>query len=403
MCALRASQRGGGFRAYFAFLLVLITPHFDYGVNRSFLNFSRQLFSHIRHIDLGFNDLSRLIPTAFQALTNLDAFYALHNCLSGSAVGAFAVRGNRDTRFFLDLSYNRLSGDLGPLATLFNFMDVNLSHNDLRGSVPTRMFQNVSPYVLDTSYNKLQGGLDEFMALTDYVSLNLAKNRVSGSIPGQISDLTRLERLVLKRNALSGSVPEAVTASNGLVKQQAVGFTKKAADFHQAGSITSFANFSASNGLVKLDLSSNRLSGKLPKINNFPKELLLANNGFSEELPTLDSCAGVVERMDLSYNQLSGAIPTIIAEFSFLTHLSLSHNALNDTIPEGIADLRSLRVLDLSWNKLQGTIPAMLGLSEALQEVYLAGNHWMGPFLTPWRLTLTLRSWPGINCCVADL
>ncbi|CAI7778145.1 unnamed protein product [Closterium sp. NIES-54] len=377
------------------------------------------------------------------ALTNLDAFYALHNCLSGSAVGAFAVRGNRDTRFFLDLSYNRLSGDLGPLATLFNFMDVNLSHNDLRGSVPTRMFQNVSPYVLDTSYNKLQGGLDEFMALTDYVSLNLAKNRVSGSIPGQISDLTRLERLVLKRNALSGSVPEAVTASNGLVKQQAVGhvhgtqrsfrmreirnfsallsccssasntfsissgrcssFTKKAADFHQAGSITSFANFSASNGLVKLDLSSNRLSGKLPKINNFPKELLLANNGFSEELPTLDSCAGVVERMDLSYNQLSGAIPTIIAEFSFLTHLSLSHNALNDTIPEGIADLRSLRVLDLSWNKLQGTIPAMLGLSEALQEVYLAGNHWMGPFLTPWRLTLTLRSWPGINCCVADL
>ncbi|CAI5933839.1 unnamed protein product [Closterium sp. NIES-64] len=114
---------------------------------------------------------------------------------------------------------------------------------------------------------------------------------------------------------------------------------------------------------------------KLPNIINCPKELLLANNGFTADLPSMDSCAGVVERMDLSYNQLSGAIPTIVAEFSFLTHLSLSHNALNDTIPEGIADLRSLRVLDLSWNKLQGSIPAALGLSEALQEVYLAGNQ----------------------------
>ncbi|CAI7778158.1 unnamed protein product [Closterium sp. NIES-53] len=297
----------------------------------------------LRHINLGFNDLTGLIPTAFRALTNLDAFYAPHNRLSGPGLGAFAARGDRDTRFFLDLSYNHLSTDnLRTFATLFNFMDVNLSHNDLRGSIPSRMFQDVSMYMLDMSYNNLKGGLDEFMALTNLLTLNLAKNRLSGTIPAKISDLAQLQRLVLARNALSGSLPEAVTASNGL---------------------------------MKLDLSSNRLAGKLPSINNCPKELILANNGFTDDLPSMDSCAGVVERMDLSYNQLSGAIPTIVAEFSFLTHLSLSHNALNDTIPEGIADLRSLRVLDLSWNKLQGTIPAMLGLSEALQEVYLAGNQ----------------------------
>ncbi|CAI5933827.1 unnamed protein product [Closterium sp. NIES-64] len=166
--------------------------------------------NRLRYIDLGFNDLTGLIPTAFQALTNLDAFYTPHNRLSGPAVGAFASRGDHDTRFFLDLSYNRLSTDnLRPFATLFNFMDVNLSHNELRGSVPRRMFQNASTLVLEMSYNNLQGGLDEFMALTGLCSLILAGNHLCGKIPAKISDLSRVQRLVLAWNALSGSMPEA--------------------------------------------------------------------------------------------------------------------------------------------------------------------------------------------------
>ncbi|CAI5534268.1 unnamed protein product [Closterium sp. Naga37s-1] len=134
------------------------------------------------------------------------------------------------------------------------------------------MFKNASTLMLKLSYNKLQGGLDEFMALIGLCSLTLTGNHLSGKIPAK-------DKRPLVGAAASASADRAV-------RERARG-------------------------------------GKLPNIIKCPKELLVANNGFTANLPNVDSCAGVEERVDLSYNQLSGAIPTIVAEFSFLTHLSL--------------------------------------------------------------------------------
>ncbi|XP_028788035.1 receptor-like protein EIX1 [Neltuma alba] len=88
--------------------------------------------------------------------------------------------------------------------------------------------------------------------------------------------------------------------------------------------------------LKSIDLSSNALSGKIPR--------------------ELVSLLGLVS-LNLSRNQLSGKIPKEIGNLKSLEFLDLSKNNLSGPIPPSLAHIDRLSVLDLSNNNLYGKIP----------------------------------------------
>ncbi|CAL9248269.1 unnamed protein product [Arabidopsis halleri] len=106
-------------------------------------------------------------------------------------------------------------------------------------------------------------------------------------------------------------------------------------DMGLSGKIPDSLQYCAS--LQKLDLSSNRLSG------NIPKELC-------NWLPFLVS-------LDLSNNELNGEIPPDLAKCSFVNSLVLSDNRLSGQIPVQFSALGRLGRFSVANNDLSGRIP----------------------------------------------
>ncbi|KAF2596078.1 hypothetical protein F2Q68_00011767 [Brassica cretica] len=106
--------------------------------------------------------------------------------------------------------------------------------------------------------------------------------------------------------------------------------------------------------LQKLDLSTNRLSG------NIPRELCTW-------LPFLVS-------LDLSNNQLNGEIPPSLAECRFVNSLVLSENRLTGQIPVQLSSLGRLATFSVSNNDLTGRIPSFFASSAKYSSDDFAGN-----------------------------
>lgn len=112
--------------------------------------------------------------------------------------------------------------------------------------------------------------------------------------------------------------------------------------------------------VLKLDLSYNRFSGKIP-----------------ENLKKLQK----LEFMDLSYNKFGNfGVPLFLSEMKTLKEVYLSGNLLGGHIPEIWNNLRGILGIGLSSTGLIGNIPASMGvfLSNACY-IGLESNRLSGP------------------------
>ncbi|XP_057464294.1 receptor-like protein 51 [Actinidia eriantha] len=112
--------------------------------------------------------------------------------------------------------------------------------------------------------------------------------------------------------------------------------------------------------LTHIDLSNNKLVGKIPTSLTRLENLLVLNlssNQLIGEVPTSIGDLLSLQNLSLSSNSLSGPIPTSMAAVPTLIHLDLGSNQLNGTIPKFIADLKDLRYLNLEKNNFNGIMP----------------------------------------------
>ncbi|KAK2969204.1 hypothetical protein RJ640_024535 [Escallonia rubra] len=110
--------------------------------------------------------------------------------------------------------------------------------------------------------------------------------------------------------------------------------------------------------LVKsMDLSSNSLSGEIPK--------------------ELSSLVGL-KSLNLSRNCLTGMIPKKIGDMKLLESLDFSRNRLSGEIPSSISSLTFLSYLNLSFNNLSGLIPTSTELQSFNASCFI-GNKLYGP------------------------
>ncbi|CAI9269197.1 unnamed protein product [Lactuca saligna] len=94
---------------------------------------------------------------------------------------------------YLDLSYNDLTGSIpDEFGEMIALQVLVLSHNQLSGEIPATLGHLKNMGVFDASHNRLQGHIPEsFSNLTFLVQIDLSNNELTGQIPtrGQLSTL----------------------------------------------------------------------------------------------------------------------------------------------------------------------------------------------------------------------
>ena len=247
------------------------------------------------------------------------------NWLSNASLGSWhGVSTDRNGRVVeLDLSENELNGTIpSELGSLAYLEDLDLSKNQLSGTIPIELGNLTNLKVLSLYTNRLSGGIpSELGHLSNLELLALFENSLRGMIPLELAELDNLRWLMLSDNQLSGSIP---------------------------------SELSKLTNLEWLYLSENRLSGTIP--------------------PELGNFTNLV-RLFLWGNQLSGTIPAELGNLTDLTMLVLSSNRLSGVIPPELGNLINLEGLSLWGNELSGAVPADLENLSGLTQLYLADNR----------------------------
>ncbi|KAM3395567.1 receptor-like protein EIX1 [Capsicum galapagoense] len=325
-------------------------------------------------IDLATNKFSGPVPQIPTGVVTIDLS---SNMFSGTI--SF-ICDNFDYLGYLDLSDNRLSGELPQCWTLRTIVHLNLGNNNFFGKIPNsigslqtmgmlhlqnnhlsgelpRSLANCKKLrVIDVGSNNLSGKIPAWIGnnISDIIIIILRSNRFSGSIPSSICQLTKLQILDLSDNKISGTIPKCINNLAAMTEEESTMQQIKSWYFqvNDEGDVTINASYdetavltwkgrqfeySSILGMVKsIDLSSNNLVGEIPI-----------------EITSLVGLHG----LNLSRNNLTGNIPLRIGQMRALNFLDLNRNDLTGEIPAGLSQLSHLGVLNLSYNNLSGRIP----------------------------------------------
>ncbi|KAM3226255.1 hypothetical protein ACQJBY_058743 [Aegilops geniculata] len=189
----------------------------------------------LRVLVLSGNDFSGEIPASlFTPASSLDELDLSRNAFTGGIPPQIASLGAL-TR--MELQHNRLTGSLPSMGKMRSLVHLDVSDNQLSGPLLDETGR-LPPTVLAVVArdNRLSGPLQAaaFRALPEMQVLDLTNNAVAGAVPGAAFEHPALAQLRLGSNQL-GTVEEA--ASDGV----------------------------ASSQLLEVDLSGNRIAGRLPR------------------------------------------------------------------------------------------------------------------------------------------
>ncbi|KAI5671219.1 hypothetical protein M9H77_11583 [Catharanthus roseus] len=324
----------------------------------------------IQSLDLSHNSLSGLLPPALLRLTSLVSLNLSLNGFTKKIPKGFELMTNLEV---LDLHGNKFDGNIDPeFLLLTSATHVDLSDNMLVGSTSEqqKFLPGISETVkyLNLSHNQLTGSLvGEAQAFQNLKVLDLSYNQLSGELPG-FNFVYELEILKLGNNLFSGFIP------NDLLKGDALVLTELDLS---SNNLTGQVSMITSTTLRTLNLSSNALSGELPLLTGSCLVLDLSNNQFDGNLTRMLKW-GNIEILDLSQNRLTGSIPEVTAQFLRLNYLNISHNTLSGSLPKVITQFPKLAVLDLSSNNLEGSLLTTLFIVPTLQEIHLQRNNLVG-------------------------
>lgn len=252
----------------------------------------------------------------------------------------------------VDLSSNRLSGNL-PTWLLVNnpkLEVLRLQNNSFTVfQMPTIVH---SLRVLDFSANDIGGVLLDNIGhtLPNLVHMNGSNNELHGPLLSSMGEMRNLYFLDLSSNNLSGTLPKSF--------------------------------FRGCFSLNILKLSRNKFSGDfLPRGTNFPSlnVLRMDNNLFTGKIGVgLLSSNNTLSILDVSSNFLTGAIPSWISELYALEILLISNNFLQGVIPPSLFGMPYLSFLDLSENLFYGALPSHVDNAMAKKILFLHNNNFTG-------------------------
>ncbi|GAB4858840.1 hypothetical protein Ancab_040376 [Ancistrocladus abbreviatus] len=213
-----------------------------------------------------------------------------------------------------------------------NLVELELSFNQLKGSIPKAIFNLNSLSYLDFSFNQLQGPMPEAIVnLSSLSYLALSNNQLQGPILEEIGNMKSLSHLDLSANQFKGGIPQSFRQ---LCNLRVLDLSRNNLTGDLFSLFKSWSRSCVERSLEDLSFSNNSLTGSLPDFSRFPSLILL----------------------DLSYNQLNGSFPFLANNYSSLKYLILGNNQISGSLPKDLGQLSQLETLDLSSNFFNGTI-----------------------------------------------
>jgi len=335
-------------------------------------------------LNLSYNQITGKIPESIRQLSELENLSLEGNSLEGDVTESHL--SNFSKLYFLSLSHNSLSLKfLSSWVPPFQLTYLRLASCKLGPNFPSWLQTQDSLIHLDISHNGLNDFVPEWFwnKLQIMYELNMSHNNLIGSIPDMKLKLPFKPSIILNSNKFEGKVPVFLLQASEVLLS-----ANKFSDF-LCGNVTAvnLATLDLSynqikgqlpdcwkfvNRLLFLDLSSNQLSGKIPiSMGTLVKleALVLANNSLMGELPSsLKNCKNLI-MVDVSENMFSGPIPSWIGEsMQQLIILIMRGNHFSGNIPFHLCYLKRMQLLDLSRNKLSEGIPSCLNKLTVLSE-----------------------------------
>ncbi|GMY36256.1 receptor-like protein EIX2 [Fagus crenata] len=254
----------------------------------------------------------------------------------------------------LDLSSNQLQGSIpNAFGNMNSLEQLTLSDNQLEGHIPKSFGDICTLSILDLSTNNLDGQVLEFFhnlrgCLKDSLrELYLSNNKLNGTLGKRIESLNKLEVLSVRSNMLEGVISEA----------QLSNFPK----------------------LYYLDLSYNSFTLNISFDWVPPFQLgylYLRSCKLGPDFPNWIKTQRNLSLLDVSSNKISNTIPTWFWDTpSTLQYLNLSSNQIKGRLPNIFTKFRSLTLLDLSSNRFEGPLPI---ISSNLTSLNLSKNKFSG-------------------------
>ncbi|KAB2086141.1 hypothetical protein ES319_A04G007900v1 [Gossypium barbadense] len=322
------------------------------------LNVFMNLSSSIKSLSLGGCDLQGKFPSNILHSRNLNLLNLGYNQNLSLDLLNFNQSSNLE---HLDLSWMSFTKLIDSIDNLYVLKYLDLSHSNLQGSILISLGNLLQLTYLDLSWNQLSGEVPlSILSLTQLQHLRIAENSLKGPIPDEKAAFPNLISLDLSNNLLNGKLPSWLYAASSLME---ISLSKS---IH---GVIEFGMFSNLPNLEYLDLSLNSLS--------------LSSNNVSQFSPFLRGLKKL-KTLDLSNNRIEGKIPQWLQEVTCdsLSYLNLSHNSLTEwNYSTSFGNLsNNLEFLNLKKNKFYGMIPPTFAKGCQLSNLNLNGNQFEGPF-----------------------
>ncbi|KAK8308319.1 hypothetical protein V6Z12_D02G049500 [Gossypium hirsutum] len=298
----------------------------------------------------------------------------------------------------LDLS-NNMSGPIPNwLCNMSQLRGFNASYNNLSGSIPNCLDNMSQLGSFDVSHNNLSGPIPNWLCNMSQLSIfGASNNNLSGSIPNCLDNMSQLGSFDVSHNNLSGPIPNCLGNMSALswLGLQGNNFS---------GVIP---KFSKATQLQFLEVSENRLEGKLPRSLAKCTQLMVLDVGSNmindtfpfwlEKLPALQvlilrenrfygqikhfkhkSVFPTLDVLDIASNQFSGELSIDFLQPTRLRSLKIGGNKLEGKLSRSLANCTALEVLDLGNNMVHDTFPFWLEKLPSLKVLVLRANRFYG-------------------------
>ncbi|KAJ4715498.1 Receptor kinase [Melia azedarach] len=329
--------------------------------------------SSLKYLNLSSNSLDFSGRESGGLKLSLEVLDLSFNKISGSNVVPWIFYNGCDELKQLALKGNKITGDIN-VSKCKNLQFLDVSSNNFSMPVPS-LGNCLALEHLDISANNFTGDIGHALSGCEQLTfLNISSNSFSGQIP--LLSAPNLQYLLLADNHFQGEIPlHLADLCPSLVKLDL-------STNNLTGTVP--GSFSSCSSLESFDISSNKFSGELP-VGIFTamsslKELVLSFNDFTGALPDSLSNLTTLETLDLSSNNFSGPIPSNLCQGrgNSFKELFLQNNRLTGFIPPTLSNCSQLVSLHLSFNDLTGTIPSSLGSLSKLQDLKLWLNRLRG-------------------------
>ncbi|VFQ73193.1 unnamed protein product [Cuscuta campestris] len=256
------------------------------------------LHSKLETLEVGDNRITGTLPENLCAGNALAGLTAYNNNLTGEIPQSLKSCG---TLLVIQLYNNRMTGKIQTwLWTLENMVTVMISNNSFSGNLPNKVSENLTR--LEINDNLFHGEIPASISrLKGILVFQASNNLLSGRVPEEFTGLSKLIELKLDGNSLSGPLPQ---------------------------------RFLSWTSLTTLHLARNRLSGSIPMGLGYLHKLSdldLSHNQFSGPIPPELGRLSLT-KLNLSSNKLFGRIPnqfdSLTFESSFVNNSNLCANNL---------------------------------------------------------------------------